>query len=178
MRVHDIITIPAKIQLKPERSAAARQIAAYETWEQLPAKEKARSLPPPRPKPLTTDDFEIVPEHPQARFVQCLCDLCGIEAEIVDDGVEGDYGGDSTHAWIEVYTGLKDDSCDCIALPEFDICRSCLDTKLLPWLENLKSPQPLSLESHIDPLQAPLQETNGQTLEEVTPLVSTEDEPF
>ena len=93
-------------------------------------------------RPLTSEDFEIVPEHQEERLLEVRCELCGTNGEFYDDDLEGPESRSSL-VNIEFSRGTaREDYDECTA--EFldndwyEVCSSCMRTTIAPYLKSLR----------------------------------------
>jgi hypothetical protein len=122
-------------------------------------------------RPLTADDFEIVPEHEEEQLIEVRCELCGIAAEYVDPRtIEGE-DCESSLISIQLWTARSDNDCREVTgefLKDYwyEVCEACMKDTIVPTLMCLSgSSLPGNTEQAEDRGNAPL-----------PPL--SEDEPF
>jgi hypothetical protein len=98
-------------------------------------------------RPLTAEDFEIVPAHDEECLVECRCDICGGMAAWFD--TESPEASGSSLNLLQVSRGAEECESDDVTDEFFDegyeVCDVCMRTKVLPALNNLRcTPLPLA----------------------------------
>jgi hypothetical protein len=90
-------------------------------------------------RPLTADDFEIVPEHEEEQLVEVRCELCGIAADYFDPStIEGE-DCESSLISIQLFTGNMRNDCTEVTdqfLKEYwyEVCEACMNNTIVPTL--------------------------------------------
>jgi hypothetical protein len=127
-------------------------------------------------RPLTTEDFEIVPEHDEEQVIEVRCDICGSASSYFKSG--GSY-----NSLIEIFCerALKgEDYNDCtkefLGHSPYEVCESCMRVTIAPYLMSLCRPYASIApeeQSAVMPAQSVPAYTNNSTQ---TPLIGAEEE--
>jgi hypothetical protein len=91
-------------------------------------------------RPLTADDFEIVPAHEEEQLIEVRCNLCGVMAE---------------HIWDEDHTslvslevlkgsarGYDNYNADFLGEDWYEVCEDCMRNTIAPYLQSLQRIRP------------------------------------
>jgi hypothetical protein len=101
-------------------------------------------------RPLTAEDFEIVPEHDEHYLMEIRCEICGVLApdadvtELMSDGIECN----SFLLCLEVQS-RSEESPDTFVertgeflQPWYEVCETCMRAKIVPFLNSLRRDPP------------------------------------
>jgi len=90
-------------------------------------------------RPLTADDFEIVPEHEEEQLIEVRCELCGIVAEFFHPRIIDGEECESSLISIQLYKGKSYDNFREVTrkfLKDYwyEVCEACMKGTLVPTL--------------------------------------------